>query len=664
MFFGIVLSHKLLAWQTLAVVCAVIFFVLIIVLSLLQKRLVPAITCIVSFFLGILLAIWQLNIITPQKCSEGDMTIVGQIEQVLVDKDYYETVVLKNVTADGENIQNISLTIFDKDESFKVGQILTFDASLDEVQYFTLGEYNSSPHRYGYYYTTTIYASSITQSQMGELSLDEKIRQYVKNILSQNMSDDNYVEISYAVIFGDKSEISEEISQDYKSAGAVHILAVSGLHVGFIAGLLISLLNKCKLKKIYSFFIIVILLCFYNYLCGFSPSVVRATIMVVVGLIANLFGRRNDMLSTIGLAGLISLLAQPLWALDVGFQLSYFCVISIALLSKSVSMFLKKYILSFIADAFGVSIAISIGTLPILAYMNQSINILSIFINLMTITFFSFLFPLLITSLFISAIFPFMRFLLRVCEFGFFSLTEFVKLASNNVFVIELSRFSLITTCLILLILFVLGHIVMLKTRQKIIIVSLFFMILGVNYLFAYLFPIISPGVSVISYYSNQSVVIENSAGQTLMVGYNSRNESNITYYQGRNIDFLLEWSSLTNSTIENTSFKSIVSTVATDLEVNNFYLIETNVEYSLGDFTFTYLVNGSAEGYYVYFDDIRVFISSNNKTFSLDEYYDIVIGNCESQAEYIVSNNTNLNTNKLGNFKILTNSGKVRCLD
>ena len=130
--------------------------------------------------------------------------------------------------------------------------------------------------------------------------------------------------LAYAVLFGDRTQVSDDILTSYNNAGILHLLAVSGLHVGFIAGLIYALLSKLKLKRLFSFIITACLLLFYNYLCNFTPSVVRATIMICVGLFANVLGKKSDTLTTIGIAGILTLLIKPLWAFDIGFQLSYF----------------------------------------------------------------------------------------------------------------------------------------------------------------------------------------------------------------------------------------------------------------------------------------------------------------------------------------------------
>ena len=127
----------------------------------------------------------------------------------------------------------------------------------------------------------------------GNLHLNEKFRENVKNILFENMNY-NTASIAYASIFGDKTLIDNEISDVFSISGVAHLLCVSGLHTGFLIALIYFVLRLFKIKEKYILIILSSILLFYCYLCSFTTSVVRATIMAIVLCSANTFGKRYD----------------------------------------------------------------------------------------------------------------------------------------------------------------------------------------------------------------------------------------------------------------------------------------------------------------------------------------------------------------------------------
>ena len=195
------------------------------------------------------------------------------------------------------------------------------------------------------------------------------------------------------VIFGDKSEIDVEILDEFNANSTGHILAVSGLHIGFLYGLLRFLTSRKRTLPASMLIAAVILL--YGEMTTWSPATVRACIVLTVSLLSSVFRRRSDLLTSVSLAAFIILTFQPYQLFSSGFQLSFLALCGIA--------FLTKPIASVTGEAIAVMIAVQIGTLPVIAYSYCSINPLSILINIPVILLASLLVPLCILLLMTEA---------------------------------------------------------------------------------------------------------------------------------------------------------------------------------------------------------------------------------------------------------------------
>ena len=174
-----------------------------------------------------------------------------------------------------------------------------------------------------------------------------------------------------ALVLGVRSDITPELYQQYINAGAVHILAISGLHIGIITYLLtlfISLVVPAHRKGVKIVLLLVFLLS-YAAITGFSASVLRAVVMFGGYSIAYLSESRKARYDSLLLSAFILLLCKPTFLFEVGFQLSYMAVLSIALfLPLGEKYRFENRFLNFFWDIIKVSIAAQIGVLPLSLY--------------------------------------------------------------------------------------------------------------------------------------------------------------------------------------------------------------------------------------------------------------------------------------------------------
>lgn len=199
----------------------------------------------------------------------------------------------------------------------------------------------------------------------------KQLQGYLAATLSHYPFSKETVGVLKALVLGVRSDITPELYQQYINAGAVHILAISGLHIGIITYLLtlfISLVVPAYRKGVKIALLLVFLLT-YAAITGFSASVLRAVVMFGGYSIAYLAESRRARYDSLLLSAFILLLCKPTFLFEVGFQLSYMAVLSIALfLPLGEKYRFENRFLNFFWDIIKVSIAAQIGVLPLSLY--------------------------------------------------------------------------------------------------------------------------------------------------------------------------------------------------------------------------------------------------------------------------------------------------------
>jgi competence protein ComEC len=183
--------------------------------------------------------------------------------------------------------------------------------------------------------------------------------------------------IIQALLLGQRQEISQDVYSNYAAAGVIHILAVSGLHVGIILLLLNWLLKpveRIPKGKLIKTLLLLLLLWGFAFLAGLSPSVVRAVSMFSFVAIGMQLNRKTSVINTLFMSLLVLLLINPWYITQVGFQLSYAAVFSIVLIQPHLFNIYKgdSVIIKFFWGIFTVTIAAQFGVLPLsLFYFHQ-----------------------------------------------------------------------------------------------------------------------------------------------------------------------------------------------------------------------------------------------------------------------------------------------------
>lgn len=196
-----------------------------------------------------------------------------------------------------------------------------------------------------------IYGTMITKNKVKVLkhnqsNLADKLWYDVRNNMKEKIHKllpENSGELCLGILVGERKDISEEISNNFKKSNLTHMLAVSGAHVSYvILGLTILL---CKTRYRFRKVFMIIFLLFFMGLTGFTPSIQRASLMTILMLIAGVVHRKHDIYTNLSLSCLIILVSNPYLILDIGFQLSYAGTIGIVLFYERISEKVKEKLL-------------------------------------------------------------------------------------------------------------------------------------------------------------------------------------------------------------------------------------------------------------------------------------------------------------------------------
>ncbi|MCB2196813.1 MAG: ComEC family competence protein [Bacteroidetes bacterium] len=341
------------------------------------------------FVLGI-----QLVIFKQQKenyFEEKEHTFIATLTESPTEKENSVKAVLKvksiKDSAIWKTTNSLLICYFEKDSAtlnLSLGDQIIANAYINEIKHtgnpyaFNYKRYLSFKEIYNQSYIEKEKFRVIAKNKGSKLKLlSNKTRQQLLKIYEQNNIQGDEFAVLSALTLGYKDELTPELKESFSTSGAMHILAVSGLHVGIIYIILCKLLfflEKNRYGKVLRSLITISMLFFYAFLTGLSDSVMRATIMFSFISFGNVFTRQMNIYNSIAASAFILLLYNPYSVMSVGFQLSYAAVLSIVFFQPKIYSLLNfnKKIPDYIWQLVSVAIAAQIGTFPITVhYFNQ-----------------------------------------------------------------------------------------------------------------------------------------------------------------------------------------------------------------------------------------------------------------------------------------------------
>ena len=207
--------------------------------------------------------------------------------------------------------------------------------------------------------------------------LSSQVRDKLLDIYRRNGLKDDELGIMAALTLGNREEITEDITQMFVAVGALHVLAVSGLHVGIIYFLFDTLLKfilRFRNANIIRIVVIILVLWMFAFIAGLKPSVVRAAFMFSIIHIGINLRKPADIYNTIATSAFFLLLINPMQIAEPAFQLSYLAVISIVFFEPRIYSLLvfRNWLADQVWMLLSVSFAAQLGTAPIsILYFHQ-----------------------------------------------------------------------------------------------------------------------------------------------------------------------------------------------------------------------------------------------------------------------------------------------------
>lgn len=299
-------------------------------------------------------------------------------------------------------------------------------------------DYASFLSRQGIY--SRIFVSTVDRHvASGSISFWINQRMRIRAYLSRLFSVDN-AGLARAIILGDRSGLDTELRTAFSRAGLAHLMAVSGMHVGFVLLPVWFILPWFRKSGLFRFTGLVLggsLLFAYAGLTGFSVSVSRASLMAFFLMIARLFHKPGTSMNILGAAAFLLLLIDPLMLFDVGFQLSFIAVIIILTLLPGTRYLLPPHhryrktgaLFQFVM----VSVLVQGGLYPLLVYYFQEFSVAGPLSNTLAVPFVQFMFLWSFASLGLSAVAPSSAVLMNTPgDFILTNLTRYVEWISSQ----------------------------------------------------------------------------------------------------------------------------------------------------------------------------------------------------------------------------------------
>ena len=451
------------------------------------------------------------------------VTVVGRVTDIGRNGNSKNTVYLEDCTTDKYRIPGrVEMYVYDG-SLYNTGDVVTVDGTL-RSKYIFKSYVDSMSLRNKVYYN--LQPDNVLVAS-GELRLDETIRKYIYDVAVSNASQ-RTSGVLYALLTGDRNCIDVYVKDLFENVGIVHLLAVSGLHVGVVAAVVAFFVSKLRLHPMAELAVVFVPLLFYAYLCGFGPSVVRAVAMMVcVYLSRALFGK-VDLLTSLSWAGILLLLVNPLYLYDAGFQLSFLSVYGIATLYTALSRRVKRLrIPRFcrgVVDSVVLSLSCTLSTMPCLLYVYGRATFVGIVANLFAIPLVSAAFVLALAGLI-----PFVgKYFVIVADYLVRGTVAVAEVTSGVDVSLSVTVLGL-SVVLVVVWLFVSCGFVNLRLRGKIVTNCVFAVMLGLSVLFASL-PKPNCDVAYVSVgYDNPVVSVLSEDGQAAVVtNFNKKNSYNL----------------------------------------------------------------------------------------------------------------------------------------
>jgi len=360
---------------------------LISVNKLIQKVYFGIVTYGVTIAIGMLLITFHTHknqskhytkLLDVEKCVGVKVIIYKQLKSTSFHHKFLAKITIMNSSA----VTGIVLVNVDKNSTLDIDDVLYVYSDLKKIKN-TL-----NPHQFDFrnymlkqqvYHQLYLNKGNMLKlkSQESLYGIAANIRKKINHTLINYAVSEKNLSIINALLLGQRQAISKDVYQSFAKSGTIHILAISGLHIGLLMlllGLLFKPLSYFKIGKKLIPFLIISLLWMYAFITGMSASVMRAVTMFSLVTVAMYSNRITNTYNTLVISAFLLLLFNPFYVFNVGFQLSYLAVFAIVFIKPLFDAIWKPklYFIRKIWDVFTITLAVQFGVLPLsLFYFHQ-----------------------------------------------------------------------------------------------------------------------------------------------------------------------------------------------------------------------------------------------------------------------------------------------------
>jgi len=466
--FGILLC-RIVSLNSIFIFCCLLFGIIVLSISSLYsqknslyKILFGFFVFLVSFLLGISTSLIHKENSNPyhytnqindyEKVRHLDLLLVEKLKSTQKNNRYIS--IVKELDG-GRSFGKVILNIPKEDNSknLKIGSrievigIVFKNKNPLNPNLFDYGKYLENQEIYAQVYIKPNQIK-ITNYEAGLWAGFSNFRETIISNLEESAISKEELNVLNALILGQQQDISPEILKDYQYAGAIHILSVSGLHVGFILLFITFLLkpiSNSRKGSLLKLTLVVLSLWSFAILAGLSPSIVRSVTMFSFLAVGIHLRRTVNIFHTLVVSMLLILLFKPSFLFDVGFQLSYLALFFILWLQPILAGIWqpKNKINTYFWDIITVSFAAQIGAMPLSIYYFHQFPGLFFVTNLLILPLLGIIMAVGVVAVLIATFHTVPEFIAKAIEFLIALLNSIIHwVASFDVFVFKNISFS------------------------------------------------------------------------------------------------------------------------------------------------------------------------------------------------------------------------------
>lgn len=362
--------------------------------------------------------------------------------EVAIKQAYFQG---ENSVAKGKLIVSVQ---FDSAKVFnlKYGDLLLIPAAYDSIDPpYNPGEFNYKSYLRDHqiYYQAFVKRDQIylvdrdNGNPLRLFALD--LRKQLVEKFHRYLPDNNAAAFASTLILGYRAELSRELVEAYSKTGTMHVLSVSGMHVGIIFIVLTTVLrfmDRTKSTRLIRAFLIISIVWFYALITGFSAPACRAAVMLSFIVLGQALNKFQNTYNLIAISAFFLLLLNPFYLLDAGFQLSYLAVTGLVFFHPRIyqAIYIKNRLLDYVWSYSALSVAAQLATFPVSVYYFHQFPVYFLFSNLFIV------FPVAII-MYGGIIFMFISFPVILYHCGIF-LNWLINFTNNILYFIENLPFS------------------------------------------------------------------------------------------------------------------------------------------------------------------------------------------------------------------------------